>query len=126
MTLTANIINYSGTCINNPANFTNKVFDCQGYTIDGDDTGTDYGVYLADNDDNTIQNCAFKNFTYGVWLSGSADSNALTNITAKYNSDYGIYISSSIENNITNSNSSFNARGINMYNSDNTRVHNSV
>ena len=34
--LTADILNHSGTCIDDPENFNNKVFDCQGHTIDGD------------------------------------------------------------------------------------------
>ena len=33
--LADNIINHGGTCINNPANFNNKIFDCQEHTIDG-------------------------------------------------------------------------------------------
>ncbi|MEM2768408.1 MAG: right-handed parallel beta-helix repeat-containing protein, partial [Candidatus Pacearchaeota archaeon] len=47
------IINHTGTCINNPSNFSNKVFDCQGYRIDGDDSGTDYGIYLHSKQNNT-------------------------------------------------------------------------
>ncbi|MEM2918922.1 MAG: hypothetical protein QXY62_05435, partial [Candidatus Altiarchaeota archaeon] len=39
--LTADITNHAGTCINNPENFSNKIFDCQGHTIDGDDSGED-------------------------------------------------------------------------------------
>ncbi|MEM1535796.1 MAG: hypothetical protein QXQ82_01230 [Candidatus Pacearchaeota archaeon] len=31
--LTANISNFSGTCIDNPAKFSNKTFDCQGRII---------------------------------------------------------------------------------------------
>ncbi|MFN3527823.1 MAG: hypothetical protein ACK4YO_01830 [Candidatus Altarchaeaceae archaeon] len=52
--LTANIIDHSGTCINNPGNFNNKIFDCQGHKIDGDDSGTDYGIYLYFSSTNTI------------------------------------------------------------------------
>ena len=31
--LNQNITDVVGTCINNPANFNNKIFDCQGHTI---------------------------------------------------------------------------------------------
>jgi len=37
--ITNNITNYSGTCINS-LNFSNKIFDCKGHIIDGDDNGT--------------------------------------------------------------------------------------
>ena len=44
--LTANINNHTGTCIDNSANFNNKIFDCQGHTIDGDGNGMNYGIFL--------------------------------------------------------------------------------
>ncbi|MDI6730873.1 MAG: right-handed parallel beta-helix repeat-containing protein, partial [Candidatus Altarchaeum sp.] len=31
--LTADVMNLSGTCIEDPVNFNNKIFDCKGYTI---------------------------------------------------------------------------------------------
>ena len=87
--LTADIINQSGTCISNPSNFTNKIFDCQGHTIDGDDSGTDYGIYLYEKTGNTIKNCIITDFYYGIYLSSSSNYNTLTSNTANYN-NYGI------------------------------------
>ncbi|PJC01720.1 MAG: hypothetical protein CO072_00290, partial [Candidatus Huberarchaeum crystalense] len=53
--LTANINNHAGTCIDNPANFNNKIFDCQGNTIDGDDSDVDYGIFLSEKSGNIIK-----------------------------------------------------------------------
>jgi len=53
---TVQISNHTGICINNPANFSNKIFDCQGHTIDGDDSGSDYGIYLYGKSGNIIKN----------------------------------------------------------------------
>jgi len=52
--LTTDIINQSGTCINNPANFNNKTFDCQGHKIEGNGvtSGNEYpdaGIYIWKN-----------------------------------------------------------------------------
>ncbi len=47
--LNQSITNQAGSCINSPLNFTNKIFDCQGNTLDGDNFGTDYGIYLKSN-----------------------------------------------------------------------------
>lgn len=64
--LNKSISGYSGTCINNPVNFTNKTFDCQGHTIDGDGLGTwqnpTYGIYLNNKQNNTIKNCIITDF----------------------------------------------------------------
>ncbi len=47
--LNQSITNQVGSCIYNPLNWTNKIFDCQGNTVDGDNSGTDYGIYLKSN-----------------------------------------------------------------------------
>ena len=62
--LEQDIVNYTGTCINSPANFMNKTFDCQGNTIDGDDSGWDYRIYIGNKDGNTIKNCVITDFKY--------------------------------------------------------------
>ncbi len=53
--LTTNILNPAGTCINNPENFTGKIFDCQGNRIDGN--WVEYGIYLSNKHNVTIKNC---------------------------------------------------------------------
>ena len=70
--LTANINNHAGTCIDNPANFSNKTFDCQGHTIDGDDSGSDYGIYLYGKSGNIIKNCVITDFYDGIFLNSSS------------------------------------------------------
>ena len=132
--LTADITDYSGTCINNPVNFTNKTFDCQGHTIDGDDSGTDYGMLLNGKTSNTIRNCIIQDFDKGIYLYSNADYNNIINCTSNsstrgidiYYSDYtevintttnsnsleGIFILGSHYNNITNCTSNLNSHGI--------------
>ena len=86
----------SETCINNPANFNNKIFDCQGHTIEGDGSGYDQGIFLDSRQNNTIKNCIIRNFSYGIYLNSSSN-NSLTNNTTNSNR-YGIYLSSSSNN----------------------------
>ena len=66
VTLTAGIVNQSGTCTNNPANFPDKIFDCQYHTIDGDNTGVDFGILLEGQSGNTIRNCIICEFSEGI------------------------------------------------------------
>jgi len=55
--LNGSITNHSGTCIDYHANFNNKIFDCQGYVMDGDDSSWDHGIRLTQRSNNTIKNC---------------------------------------------------------------------
>ena len=107
--LTTNIINHSGVCINDPINFENKTFNCQNYLIDGDDTGTDYGIYLSSKDNNTIKNCLITDFRFGIYLIISND-NFLYNNTLNSNFNYGLLLDSSLQNNLTNN--SINSNGL--------------
>ena len=52
--LNQSITNQAGSCIYNPVNWTNKIFDCQGNTIQG--TGNGYGMYLQSNTENLQKN----------------------------------------------------------------------
>ncbi|MBN2013918.1 MAG: right-handed parallel beta-helix repeat-containing protein [Candidatus Altiarchaeota archaeon] len=90
-TITVN--NYVGTCINSPAGFNNKIFDCQGNTIDGDNTGNDFGIILDGKTGNTIRNCKITGFREGIDIRGTGgDNNQLINNTANENTLHGIYI----------------------------------
>jgi parallel beta-helix repeat protein len=89
VTLTADIINHCGTCITDPANFTNKIFDCQGHIIDGD--GYDYGFFLSGKSGNTIKNCVITDFDVGIALEWGANNNTIMNSTIRSN-EYGIYL----------------------------------
>jgi len=101
ITLTNNIMNYAGTCIE----FDNKsgiTFDCNNYVIDG--IGGDYyGVYVhgsGGDENNTIKNCYVTQFKYGVYINNSS-FNTLDGVIANYN-NYGIYINNSSSNFLTN------------------------
>ncbi|PKP52295.1 MAG: hypothetical protein CVT90_02700, partial [Candidatus Altiarchaeales archaeon HGW-Altiarchaeales-3] len=121
--LTANITNVAGTCINDPANFTNKTFDCQGNTIDGDDNGWDYGIYLSGKTNNTIKNCIVTGFRHGIYLESSSNYNILTNNTANNNTNHGIYLLFSSNYNIlTNNTANNNTYGILLHSSSNNNI----
>ncbi|MEM2355662.1 MAG: DUF2341 domain-containing protein [Candidatus Bathyarchaeia archaeon] len=124
--LTANITDYSGTCIDNPENFNNKVFDCQGHIIDGDNSGTGYGIYLDSKQNNTIKNCIITDFENGIILAYSSN-NTLINNTVSSNGDAGIYSYSSSNNTIANNTVSSNDAGIYLEgSSNNTLINNNV
>jgi|GEM_PF-1482366 len=116
--LTANITNQAGNCIYDPANFNNKIFDCQGYTIDGDDIGSDYGIYLSGKTGNTIKNCIVTDFYFGILLYSSSNNNNLTSNTANSNV-YGIYLWDSSNNSLTNNTANSNKNGIELFSSSN-------
>lgn len=99
MKLGGTISNHNGTCISNPQNFSNKIFDCGGYEIKGNKSI--YGIYLNRKSNNEIKNCTIKNYTYGIYLNNSGNI-LLGNNKFKYNS-IGIYSdnsSSTIESNV--------------------------
>jgi parallel beta-helix repeat protein len=100
--LTTDINNVAGTCVNNPENFSNKIFDCQGHLIDGDSSGNDYGIYLSGKENNTIRNCNISDFLIDVYLS-SCSNITLMNNTA-YQNPGGL--SNSVGFNIRNSSNS--------------------
>ncbi len=102
----------SDTCIDNPENFTNKIFNCYGNQIDGD--GTNFrAVYLDNKENNTIANCSISDFGYGIWLSYSNNNSILNN--KLFNNIFdGIYVYSSSKNNFTNNSVSDN--GFNGFN----------
>ena len=147
---TVQISNYTGICINNSANFSNKTFDCQGNTIDGDDSGSDYGIYLYGKSGNIIKNCVVTDFFYGIWLLSSSNNtltnntansnsqdgislhyssnnNTLTNNTANSNSWVGISLGYSSNNNtLTNNTANSNNYGIHLYSSSNNNITNNT
>ena len=107
--LNQSIYNHSGTCINNPSGFNNKVFDCQENTIAGDDIGVYplgveqfHGIYLSNKINNTIKNCIVSDFVYGISLGSSSDSTLTNNIISS--NYYGVYIHLSQLNPILTSN----------------------
>ncbi|MEM2918183.1 MAG: right-handed parallel beta-helix repeat-containing protein [Candidatus Altiarchaeota archaeon] len=122
--LTADIINYSGTCINNPANFSNKIFDCLGNRIDGDYSGYYFGIYLNEKQNNTIQNCIVTDFAYGINLHSSSN-NTLMNNSVNSNS-YGIILPYSSNNTLMYNSASLNYFGIYLISSSNNTLINNI
>ena len=106
---TVQINNHTGICINNPANFSNKIFDCQGHTIEGNGSGSEYGIYLNGKSGNIIKNCVVTSFFYGIYLNSFSNNNTLINNAANLNSGVGIYLgyasNNTLINNTANSNS---------------------
>ncbi len=130
--LTAPISGVVGSCINNPAGFSSKTFDCLGNQISGDDSGTDYGIRLVGKSGNTIRNCRVRDFYDGITLTAASDASTLfsdtsfsntndgisiygssganaTAVNASGNAGYGIYLSSSALSNVSDSTASYNA-----------------
>ena len=106
--LTANITSHPGTCIDNPGNFSGKIFDCVGNTIGGDSSGVDYGIYLDVKSGNTIKNCGVRNFYYGIRLFSLSENSILENNNVSLN-NYGILLTyfsnnNTLINNTVNSN----------------------
>jgi parallel beta-helix repeat protein len=93
----ANNITHSGTCINNPAGFNSKTFDCKGHIITGDLTGD--GIDLL-NSNNIIKNCGIYNFIEGIFL--SASNNNLVNLDIQNSPGDGIWLASAFNNSFTN------------------------
>jgi len=49
----------------------NITFDCNGHTIAGDNYGNDYGIYLANRNEVTVENCDIQGFQRGIFLNES-------------------------------------------------------
>lgn len=125
--LDADVVNYAATCINNPPGFNNKIFDCQGHTIDGVRTVNTYGIYLNGKTNNTIKNCRITNFYQGIYLLSSIN-NSMDNNTANWNSRHGIYLRNSKYNSFTHNTVNSNTNhGIYLYlSSDNNIITNNT
>ncbi|MCK5021394.1 MAG: right-handed parallel beta-helix repeat-containing protein, partial [Candidatus Peribacteraceae bacterium] len=102
--LNQSISNQVGNCIEFDGN-DGVTFDCQGFDVGGDWSGTDYGVYLNDSSDgNTVKNCNITGFYNGL-NSNSSVGNSIINNSVTTNINYGnaIYLlntnTSFIENN---------------------------
>ncbi len=96
--LAQDINNHAGTCIVFGAS--NVLFDGGGHIIDGDDSGTDYGILMLNKTGNTIKNCIVTDFSHGIGLSGSS-GNTIRDNGVNSNTVTGIWISNSSGNTIT-------------------------
>jgi parallel beta-helix repeat protein len=125
--LNTSISNYaSGTCISFGGK-DNITFDCLGNTIDGDNSGTDYGIYLdssgGGSNNNVIKDCIISDFNGGIYLSSSY-YNRLQNITASHDSN-GVRINVGGYNNVTNATLLSNGYGLYLYASSQNSIRDS-
>jgi parallel beta-helix repeat protein len=107
--LDTDILNEPGTCINNPANFTNKTFDCQGHMIDGVKTTNSYGIYVNGKGNNTIKNCKVENFFNGIYLR-SSNYNSLHDNNVRVNGRHGFFLQNSKYNSLIHNNAGSNTQ----------------
>jgi parallel beta-helix repeat protein len=126
-TLQNDITGISGTCFNITAN--NVTLDMNGFNITGDSSGSDYGVYVSGYNDTTIKNGMVYEFYHGIYLANNngntiknitannnedvaglgsgisldlSSNNLISNITVENNGKWGVYISSSSGNTFSN------------------------
>jgi len=95
---TSNEIYYLNTSITNTNNKVcmnisadNVTLDCQGYTIDGDDSVDSWGIFAYLVSDVNIKNCSVSDFADGIrmnFVNGGIINNTLT----KSNRKRGIYL----------------------------------
>jgi len=137
--LSENITSYVGTSANNHPGEScirfngsdNLIFNCNGYTINGDNDNWGYGIWLNDSnggsDNNTIRDCDnITGFYHGVFLYFS-NNNTLRNLSVYNNTYSGISIQSSSENEILNSSVSQGSYyGLNLFYSINNTITNST
>lgn len=139
-----NDIQSSGTCINNPENFTNKIFDCQGHLIKGNEATNSDGILLIGKTNNTIKNCKISNFWSGISLFWSSENTIINNTITQnklsgislysisnnnyiyknkiFSTNDGISIYFSFNNSLIDNNLTKNNRGIFLYNSKNNNI----
>ncbi len=95
-------------------------FDCQGHTIDGDDSA-DYGIYSDAVSNITIKNCKLTDWdTRGIYLSQSTNivggsiicDQTIDNVTVSSCPDHGIYVDCDDGKSMTIKNSDSNNNGL--------------
>ena len=116
--LKSNVVT-TGTCFNITAD--NVTLDGQGYNIDGDDAGTDYGIFASNRLNVTIKNINITDFSHGVYFD-SVNSSVVNNATMTSTSLYGVETFNSYNNHITNISVSSSYAGVVI----NTGSHNNI
>ncbi|MEM5812848.1 MAG: NosD domain-containing protein [Candidatus Aenigmatarchaeota archaeon] len=111
--LEKDLLSFDETCIKNPENFNNKIFDCQGNKIEGNNLIETYGIYIENKNNNTIKDCIISKFYDGAYISQSF-GNKIINNTIIDNKRNGIYLSNSSSNIIMSNLIKGNSVGINL------------
>jgi len=119
----------TGTAISFNSGTQNSTLDCQGFNIDGVDSGTYYGIRLngINTKNNTIKNCNVADFYRNIYLYDYTNNNTLINNTANsgddgVNDSYGIALVNSNNNILINNTANYNEYGIYLYNSHNNKL----
>ncbi|MBU2633695.1 MAG: right-handed parallel beta-helix repeat-containing protein [Nanoarchaeota archaeon] len=101
--------------------------DCNNFLIDGDNIGLDeYGVYVNDKYNVTVQNCKIQDFNAGIYLSSTSENNFL-NFNILNNNEKGIILWGSSNNDLNNNIIESNNDGIYLwYSSDNNLINNNI
>jgi parallel beta-helix repeat protein len=106
-------------------NASDIVLDCNGATLNGTMTGSDYGIYSRGFDNVTIKNCNVMNYLAGIELEMSSNS-TITNNNLSLNR-YGIYLFYSDYSIITSNTANSNRyKGIGLASSSNNLVANNI
>jgi len=103
----------------------NITFDCDGYTIDGDDLGTNKGIYNNDHDNVTIQECNVTDFYYGIYFYERASNCTIINNTI-FSNNRGLYLYSAFNTSVINNNFTSNNRGLHFFHGDNSTITNNI
>jgi parallel beta-helix repeat protein len=125
--LTTDIWNQAGSCIYMVSGESNRVFDCDGHTIDGDDeyVDPDWGVRIYNGSNNTIRNCTISDFDYGINLSHA--TNNVIDANNLISNEIGIYVEAAAHAaTIGNNTIEDNQTGIALYNTNNHTVNSNV
>ena len=102
-------MNYPGTCFNILAN--DVIFDCQGFTIDGNDEFPNKGISSSSRSNVTIQNCNVSDFWFGFSF-GSVTNSTIENCSTYSNAERGILLSNSQNIYVQNYNSKNDRTGV--------------
>ncbi|MCK4670598.1 MAG: right-handed parallel beta-helix repeat-containing protein, partial [Nanoarchaeota archaeon] len=117
----ANSLNHStGTCVY--VNSSNIVIDCNGFNITGGSIGA--GINSTDRENVTIKNCYIYNFTYGILLQGTNDSEVEFSVLSS--NTVNLLIDPSYNNTIANSTFANGESGIILDNANETLIHNNT
>jgi|GEM_PF-6180876 len=123
--LTANISDAvgisDGACVNITAN--DVVFDCQGFYVDGDDSGAnEHGINATGRTNITIKNCIVTDWTRGI-LYEDTNSSVIQNVSAISNPESAIRIIDSFNVTLASSTASANIGfGLNIAGGGNNNI----
>lgn len=121
--MNANIAGATGNCIDNPANFSNKIFDCNGSTISA--SGSGIGIYALSKENITIRNCDISEFAYGMRIRSSLNV-TIENVLV-HNDTIGIELRDGTNlSTIDNATAYNNTAAFALYDSNNNNISNSV